>query len=238
MKRLHVNSSLPRSGSELLQALLAQHPAIYTSATSPLLEYWYGAYSNFGLREVKSQDAEAMKRAFTGFCRQGAFGYYGALTDAPVVVDKSRGWLEYAELLWDVFPEAKIVCMVRDVDKIISSLERIYRANVGHPETRDLPKTAEGRAKYWASPGKMPLGLALERLHNRQSRGEDKRVLYVQYRDLTHEPVNIMRQVFSHLGLDAIDIDPKNVRKAVAEDDKHYGIFGKHQIRPVVEPRE
>ena len=76
MKRFHVNSSLPRSGSELLQCLLMQNPEIYASVTSPLLEYWYGAYGNYDIAEVKSQPKELMKNAFTNFCRSGTFGYY------------------------------------------------------------------------------------------------------------------------------------------------------------------
>ena len=127
MIQMHVNSSLPRSGSELLQALLSQHPLVYASATSPLLEYWFGAYKNFDLPEVKSQNQLLMKKAFCSFCHSGAHGYYRALTDKPFVIDKSRGWLEYAEWLWDVFPNAKIVSMVRKVEDIVASLEKRAR---------------------------------------------------------------------------------------------------------------
>jgi hypothetical protein len=215
----------------LLQALLAQHPEVYASATSPLLEYWFGAYGNFTLPEVKSQEPKGMAKAFTGFCRAGAKGYYESLTDRPVVVDKSRGWLQYGEMLWDVFPEAKIVCMTRKVDDIIASLERIYRANAMHPETRHLPKTAEQRAQFWVQSGSLPLGLALDRIRDRQSRGEDKRILYVDYDNLVAHAIPVMRSVFEHLSIEPIDVDPNNVQKAVQEDDSHYGIFGCHKLK-------
>jgi sulfotransferase len=231
VKSFHVNSSLPRSGSELLQALISQHPEIYASATSPLLEYWFGAYGNFTLPEVKSQEPKGMAAAFTGFCRAGAKGYYEALTDKPVVVDKSRGWLQYAEMLWDVFPDAKIVCMTRKVDDIIASLERIYRANPMHPETRHLPKTAEQRAQSWMQSGSLPLGLALDRIRDRQARGEDERILYVDYDNLVAYAVPVLHEVFAHLHLDPIDVDPMHVTKGVPEDDSHYGIFGCHKLR-------
>ncbi|MCC6681634.1 MAG: sulfotransferase [Phycisphaeraceae bacterium] len=234
MQYFHVNASLPRSGSELMQALLSQHPEVYASATSPLLEYWYGAYGNYNLAERKSQNEQTMRRAFLGFCNEGTKGYYEALTSRPVIVDKSRGWLEYAELLWEVYPDARIVCMTRKVADIVASLERIYRANPGHPETRHLPKTAEQRAQYWTTSGNLPLGLALDRLRDRQARGPDARIRYVDYDHLVDEPVKVMRSVFEHLQIDPLDIDPMNVRKSVPEDDTHYGIFGRHQLRQEV----
>lgn len=234
--RLAVNSSLPRSGSELLQALLAQHPEIYASATSPLLEYWYGAWKNYDLPERKSQDPDGMLNAMRGFCRQGAVGYYGALTDKPVVVDKSRGWLQYAELLWSVFPDARLISMVREPLEIVASLERIYQNNPGHPETMGLPRTAEERTRYWLTPGNVPLGLALQRLKERQAK-PDARVVFIPYEALCEFPVEVMREVFNHLQVDPFDVDPNNVVKAVAEDHSHYGIFGHHAIRPRVEKR-
>jgi len=240
--KLHCNSSLPRSGSELMQALLAQHPEVYASATSPLLEYWFGAQGNFALAEVKSQSPLIMREAFLRFCREGAKGYYSALTSAlptePVIVDKSRGWLEYADLLWEVFPESRIVCMVRPIPDIVASLERIYRANPGHPETRELPKTADERARWWTTPGRPPLGLAISRLTDRLSRGHDDRIKQVNYDTLVADPIQTMREVFAFLRLDPIDIDPDNVQKPVPEDDSHYGIFGQHQLRPKVSRRQ
>jgi sulfotransferase len=235
MLRLNCNSSMPRAGSELMQALLAQHPEVYASATSPLLEYWYGALGNITLPEVKSQSATLMREAFIRFCREGTNGYYSALTPKQVIVDKSRGWLEYADLLWDVFPDARIICMVRPIPEIIASLERIYRQHPGHPETRELPKTAQERANYWTTPGRPPLGLALSRLNDR---GHDDRIMRVGYNTLVDDPIQTMRQVFTFLRLDPIDIDPNNVQKAVPEDDSHYGIFGSHQLRSTVSRRK
>lgn len=234
---LHANSSLPRSGSELMQALLAQHPQVYASATSPLLDYWFGAQANTQLAEVKSQDPTMMQEAFLRFCRAGAHGYYSAITERPVVIDKSRGWMQYAELLYDAFPQARIVSMVRKAVDIVDSLERVYRAHPGHPETRDLPLTAEQRAIYWMQSGTAPLGLALDRLQDRQNRGFDPRIAYVQYDDLVAAPVDIMRQVFAHLGLEPIDVNPLEVRKAAPEDCRYYGIFGNHDVRPTVSKR-
>lgn len=234
---LHVNSSLPRSGSELMQALLAQHPDVYASATSPLLEYWFGAQANYGMSEVKSQDPELMQQAFGGFCKHGAEGYYGSITRRPVVIDKSRGWLEHADLLWRIFPDAKIVSMIRPIEDIVGSLERVYRANPGHPETRHLPKTAKQRAQYWQQSGSLPLGLALDRLRDRQARGEDERILYVGYNALCKEPITTMHEVFKHLNLPTFDIDPDNVKKSSFEDDSHYGIFGCHNLRKKVSKR-
>lgn len=233
MIALHANSSLPRAGSELLQALLAQHPDVYASATSPLLEYMFGAQGNTALPEVKSQPEAAMHAAFAGFCREGARGYYGALTDKATVIDKSRGWLEYAELLWAAFPEARIVCMVRDPEQIVESFERIYQANPGHPDTRHLPPTPKARREAWLASESKPLGLALRRLHLRQQR-PDSRVTYLNYDALCAKPIERMNEVFAHLQLPAFQIDPLNIAKAAIEDDRHFGIFGSHVVHPTI----
>ena len=234
---MHVNSSFPRSGSELMQALLGQHPRVYASATSPLLEYWFAASKNLNLPEVKSQDEQKMKEAFKSFCRSGAVGYYQELTNKDVIVDKSRGWIEYADFLWDIFPDAKIVSMVRSIDDIVNSLERVYRANPMHPEMDGLPKTPEQRAAFWCQSGSLPLGLALDRFKGRAARGDDPRILHVDYDLLIQNPIEVMKQTFEHLNIEPIEIDPNNVVKSAEEDDSHYGIFGSHQLRSTVGKR-
>jgi len=234
VRNFHVNSSLPRSGSELMQALLAQHPEVYASATSPLLEYQFAAHGNFTMAEVKSQEPKGMHNAFVNFCRYGTRGYYEALTDKPTVVDKSRGWIQYAENLWAMYPDAKIIAMVRDPEDIVKSLERIYQEFNGHPETRHLPNTAAQRRAFWLHPDSKPLGLALTRFKERRAKGNDSRIAYVDYNALCSNPVDMMQNVFAHLELESYTIDPEHVVKAVAEDDSHFGIFGRHKLRPVV----
>lgn len=222
---------MPRSGSELLQALLAQHPDIYASATSPLLEFWYGAMSNYNLPEVKSQNPIAMKKAFNEFCKFSGKGYYESLTERPVVVDKSRGWIEYAEFLWNVYPDAKIICMTRDVEAIVKSLEAIYRINPMHPDCRNLPKTPQLRHNYWVSSGSLPLGLSIERIKSRKAKGADSRIKYVDYSELCGNPIKIMNSIFDHLEVAPYKIDPNNIIKSVEEDDSHYGVFGNHKLK-------
>jgi len=194
---IHANSSLPRSGSECFQALLGQNPEIYASATSGLLELFYGALSNSNLAEFRSQNPENIKRAVNGFLKWGAKGYYHELTDRTVIVDKSRGWLEYADLLWAASSDAKIISLYRDCKSIISSLEKIYRANPAHPDTQKLPKTVASRALHWMSPESFPLGLALQRFHDRLQRGQDERIKYINYKDLCNKTQETMDDAFA-----------------------------------------
>ena len=237
MQAFHVNSSLPRSGSELMQALLGQHPDVYASSTSPLLEFWFGAQSNLQTPEVKSQDPALMDKAFKNFCKGGLVGYCEAMTDKPVFVDKSKGWIEMADFLWGVSPESKLVCMVRNVDDIIKSMEAAYRRNPGHPETRHLPKTSELRAQFWLQNGNVTVGVAINRINDRKSRGSDPRIRYIDYDQLVDYPIEVMRSVFEFMGLDKFDIDPNNVVKSAPERHEAFGIFGNHEFRNVIARR-
>ena len=63
MEKLFFQSSLPRSGSTLLQNLLAQNPDIYATPTSGVLELIFGARANYTTSpEFIAQDAELMKK--------------------------------------------------------------------------------------------------------------------------------------------------------------------------------
>ena len=126
VEKIFFNSSLPRSGSTLLQNIMGQNPKFYVTPTSGVLELVFGARANYtNSPEFKAQDAEYMKMAFRAFCRDGISGFYNSLTDRPYVLDKSRGWGYYRDFLDFFYPNPKIVCMVRDPRYIFSSMERI-----------------------------------------------------------------------------------------------------------------
>ena len=60
MKKIFFNSSLPRSGSTLLQNLIAQNPDFYCTPTSGLADYLLGAKNTHSHSQaILSQDKEA-----------------------------------------------------------------------------------------------------------------------------------------------------------------------------------
>ena len=70
-------SSLPRSGSTLLQNILGQNPDFYVTPTSGVLELLYmarGYYSNGA--EFKAQDPALMRDGFMSFCKNGLEGFF------------------------------------------------------------------------------------------------------------------------------------------------------------------
>ena len=233
--KLLFNTSMPRSGSELLQVLLHQNPRIYGSATSPLLEYQFAARGNYDLAEVRSQDPALMQRAFVSMCAGMAESYYAALTDRPVVLDKNRGWAHYYEWVEQWCPRPKMICMVRDLRSIVASMERIYRANQHRDTGPDHPAqlanmTVAQRAQHWLN--SQPIGLALARTLDCFQRGVAKQMLFVRYEDLCAAPRETLERVYAFIGEEPFAHDFVCIKKEVQEDDSHYGVYGQHTIAP------
>ena len=229
---------MPRSGSELLQALLGQHPDVYASPTSPLLDIMYAARGAMLNDEVKAQSPELMSDAFLGFCKGGMMGYYSMITDLPVVVDKSRGWHHYIEWLEQMYAEPKIVCMVRDLRSILCSMERIHRANRHLPSIENPSNganiTLDQRIDYWLN--NVPVGISLNRLSDLFQRNRGDSVMFIQYEQLCESPVMVMNKVYEYLKLSPHTIDQNNVERAAQQTDHIFGPYGDHTIRSTVSP--
>lgn len=238
VNKIFFNSSLPRSGSTLLQNIIGQNPDFYVTPTSGVLELVFGARANYtSSPEFQAQDAEDMKMAFKGFCRDGLFGFYNSLTDRPYVIDKSRGWGYYRDFLDFFYPNPKIVCMIRDPRSIFSSMEKNYRKNPDKAgmtvdaEMRNI--TTEQRIDTWVN--SQPVGLAFERLRQILKEGKDKQMLFVKFEDLTRNPQKELKRVYEYLEIDYFDHNFNNIQQITKEDDQVYGVFGDHKIKQQVQ---
>lgn len=238
MKQIFFQSSLPRSGSTLLQNILGQNPNFYVTPTSGVLELLYAARANYSNSpEFKAQDAKLMKDGFLSFCRAGLIGFYEAVTDKPYVVDKSRGWGIHYNFLNAFYPHPKIICMIRDPVDIFASMEKKFRENshldsgmVKHAELKGT--TTEKRIDIWENT--VPVGLALERLFQMIQDGTARNILFVKYEDLTLNPSQEMAKIYKFLGIPYFEHDFNNVEQITSEDDSVYGIFGDHTIQKKV----
>ncbi len=232
---------MPRSGSTLLQNILAQNPRFYVTPTSGLLELIFGARLNYtNSPEFKAQDAAQMKKAFLAFSRAGMEAYFRALTDKPYVVDKSRGWGVHFDLLTQIFgEEPKIICMVRDLRQILASMEKKFRQNPDKHQPIENHNNLTGTTTlkravlHLQTP---PVGLALDRLQEVHQRGWNKKFLFIRFEDLTSQPQQVLKAVYDYLQVLQFEHNFNHVEQVTQEDDQAFGIANLHEIRSKVEP--
>jgi len=234
-KQIYFQSSLPRAGSTLLQNVMGQNPNFYVTPTSGTLELLFAARAQYSNSlEFKAQDAETMKKAWLSFCKKGLNGYYSAITDAPYVLDKSRGWGIHYDFLETFIEKPKIICMVRDLRSIFSSMEKNFRKN---PEasknmvnwTTGENTTIDKRVNTWASG--LPVGIALTRLAEIINRGFHNNILFIRFEDFTENPQNEIDRIYNYLNVEPFKHDFNNVTQITQEDDAVYGIYGDHTIK-------
>ena len=240
-KRIIFNSSLPRSGSTLLQNILAQNPRFYCSPTSPLFGLLDAARIRFGESPmVKAQDADVVTRAFRGFCRHALTGYYGEITDRPVCVDKSRVWLHHYAWIQSFYPDPKILVCVRDLRGILSSMEKLWRKARENSPSRERDGarpagelTVAHRVSQWLNTN--PVGSSILGLIDAVQRGTIRNVHLLRFEDLTGDPRSTMLRVYAYLGEPYFEHDFDHVEQVTREDDSHHDMFD-HNVRRRVAP--
>lgn len=242
-KRYFFNSSLPRAGSTLLSNLVAQNPDFYCTPTSGLIDLIFGARASFQQSpNFKTQDANLMDKSFLNFCRAGIDGYFNALTNKSLVLDKSRAWMTTYRLANMLHAEPKIVCMVRDLRSIYASMEKNFRNNP-HKENyvqnanQLQGTTVRKRVDIWANG--TPVGTSIDGLKDTIEQQLDKKILFIRYEDLMENPENEMKRLYEHFELPYYDKhDFVNITQHTQENDAFHGIYGDHKLRPKFERKE
>ena len=132
-----------------------------------------------------------------------------------------------------------MICMVRNLKSIFSSMEKLFRNYPEHHQdiqnhSQMTGTTTAKRIDSWiASP---PIGLALERLQQTFLEGINKEVLYIRAEDLTKNPENEMSKIYQYLDIRPFQHNFDNVEQTVKEDDAVYGLSQDlHTIRKKVE---
>ncbi len=242
VKKIFYNSSLPRSGSTIIQNILAQNPEIYPTPTSGIFEMLNSIrsiYSNSP--EFRAQDNQLMEKGYIGLLKSSIYSFYNEITDRPYVIDKCRGWsMEYKFI--DFFePNPKIICMVRDLRAIYSSMEKKFRKN---PQ-RELNvtnweklegTTTDKRITSWSN--SVPIAPSLDRLYQVLLEGLHEKILFIRYEDLCKNPDEQMEKIYEYLELPFFQHDFEFIEQFTQEDDKIYGVFGDHVIKNNLEAVE
>ena len=246
MKKIYFVAGLPRAGSTLLCNILNQHPNIYGSASSPLLDF-VRLHRNSWMKNpfAKAMDEEEALIKKLGAIRGMMSGMYEGFTDAPIIFDKNRGWPTMFEFLSTVMSgreNVKMVICVRDLRDIVASFERLFRkTSETGTTTQEMYvgaeyRTALERAKYCCNPQE-PLGYATRVTTDLFSRGFKDNVIVVEYDKLTTNPGRTMTEIYQFLGIEPHEHDFDNVEQVTKEDDRIHGFKGLHDIMKKVTPQ-
>ena len=242
MKKIIFNSSMPRSGSELLQVILNQNPNIYGSATSPLFDYINNIRLCQENAEVKSQPKNMMYKSFLSTSLHAMVGYYKPITNKPVVCDKSRSWMWQYDLLSKIMKRKPIMlCMVRDLRDIFVSMEMNWRKNrhlpIGPDNAIELTNmTIEERVAFWSQ--NHPVGFSTKRLLDAGEQNLLEDVFFIRYENFTRHPDEIMKEVYEYIKEPYYQHDFNNIVKTVEEDHSWHGPYGNHDVNLQLKPSE
>lgn len=202
---------MPRSGTKLLRDLLNRHPMIgIPEAETEFLPDWSRRWPSFGdlsqhdawaafvehtcgsaffvyLREERgiAIDPAAWRLACPNFSLAGVFeGLCRLCGGGPaegIWGDKSPSYLRHLDLVWSVWPDARVIHIVRDPRDQVQSAYKAWRKD----RVRGASRWAEGIAG------------ALSACRNRPDQ-----VHVLRYEDLVESPEQSLKKVCAFLGLE------------------------------------
>jgi sulfotransferase len=221
MERFHTIGGLPRSGSTLLVNILNQNPRFAASSTSCVAQTvsQTAAYvsAQDEMRSELARDKEGTERRFVALLRGMIEGWY-AETDAPVVFDKSRAWNGGASVLRQLYPDARLIVVVRDLRDIFASIEKQDQKNpvlsmVANNHDRALMQKA---TNMFAPKGMIGAPLCgIEDVLRRKP----SNVSLIKYEFLVANPDMVFKNLYNELGEEWFDHDFDNVESTATELD-------------------
>lgn len=240
-KRFHFIGGLLRSGSTLTCNIFNQNPTFYVSSTSPVvgaLSATQAVWSNSS--EIKGMMVKDRKLTYERMQRglRGVVNGWYAHRDESVILDKSRAWNFNAALIADLWPDAKVLTVVRDLRSIIGSIEKRHNGTAILDDAPDFAhRTVVERVSAMLK-ATHPVGAALMGVED-LIRRQPKNWIWVRYEDLCASPDDVMRELYERLGEPYFEHDFSNVKNVAEDVDELYNLKFPHEgCGPVRAPVE
>lgn len=181
---------MPRSGSTLLEQMLAAHPEINAGGELP---YMLGVARGIGAAwESRKEHFLSNEHTVIGDLQQGADTYTrlsaNLCKDKPLFTDKLPGNFQFIGLIYLMFPNAKIINCRRDpVDTCLSCYKKLFQSAV--PYSFDLGELG----RYY---------MLYDRVMKHWHDVLPGSILDVEYENLLKNPEQELRKVFAFCGLE------------------------------------
>jgi len=221
----------------LLASILKQNPKFHAGMTSPVASMFKAMENVTAQRnETSVFISDEHREKFL----KGVFSTY--YTQDCTIFDTSRMWCARTGILFKLFPEARMICCVRELAWILDSFEKLYKKNDQKPSAiygYDTSGTVYSRTSGIAA-GNGVVGFALNALKEACASEHKDRIVIVDYESLCKNPGFALEKIYEFLEEDKFGHDFNSVEYNAGEFDKKLGVPGLHDVRDKVEwvPRE
>ena len=168
--------------------------------------------------------------------RRGIFtAIYGDAGDR-VVFDKNHLWCGRMPLLAALFPDAKVIALVRDMPWILDSFEKLYQSNPLELAAMfgfRSDTTIYTRVSKMASSDGV-VGQSLDALREAWFGPYRDRLLPIEYLTLVTNPAAVMRQIYAFIGEEPFEHDFERLEFSSPLFDAAVGLPGLHTVKPKI----
>ncbi len=169
---------------------------------------------------------------------EGLFDSYYGIVDREVIFDTNRMWCARLWALAEFFPDAKLICCVRNVGWIMDSFERAVRRNpleVSQLFNDEAERnTVYSRVDSLGQRGRV-VGYAWSALKEAYYGEHSKSLLLVDYDLLTQKPKRTLELIYEFLGEAPFSHDFDNVAYEADAYDDRLGTPGLHRVQGKVQ---
>jgi sulfotransferase len=232
MEKIYFLSGMQRSGSTLLACLLNQHPEIYSTPTSPLLDLIDSLESQLDVCNTQyTFDRENISIKLV----ESLIDSFHEDVEKSIVVDKHRGWVSSIPKIKKHTDNPKIICTNRSVPDVITSFIKLIENNNTLNNLIDkslrssgVPISINNRADYlfhnFVNSPRMSIIGGLEDYRDY--------IHIVEYDDLVSDPQNTMNKIYDFLEVESFNHNFNNIENTCGEEkDDAWGMENLHVIR-------
>lgn len=223
-------SGLPRTGSTLLQAILAQNPDIHAEGLSAVCQLMWDSHiscgSDFCQYVMKANNKTEIQHSIVSAIPQ----IYYKNVSAKNILDKCRSWTlpDNIELIEKyITDKPRIIVMVRPIEDIVASFIRLRKANgwsgdlesdLWEPNTEPITRPI--------------IGVEYAKSHN------DGKFLFVEYDDLVDYTPDVVNKIYEFMEWDLFSHKYSEIVHPYPENDEAYEMPGLHHVRPEIGRRK
>lgn len=183
----------PRSGTTWLQLMLSRHPDIGTCQETHLFDGYLGPMEHAWKQHEHNNrgigiQAAVNRHAFLASQRNFALDVLNAISEKPVILEKTPAHVRHVHQIAEVLPEARFVHLIRDPRAVVNSLLAAGKTWGRNWASRDVVKNT----RTWLTDVQKGVDFAQDHPEN---------YLEIKYEELLSDTSRSLMKIFNWIGV-------------------------------------